>query len=285
MTLNSIKQVVEAELAGKVRLNMWRKTPTAIGTGGVWFDLAMSPGLPTPKYWFDATPLVAKQISQSADGGLYHGPSVSPSQKYLRQLTTSYQSATGIPIYLMLCDYLIYYPSCDDSTTDPQVMDNTVTLPRYTDGKGVQMLAVSVAARTGGQSFYVTYTNSDGVAGRTSQTVVQTLSSVNGQVQCGSTSSAISSTPFIGLQSGDTGVRSIQSVTMLGLDTGLFSLILVKPIATTIIKEQATYYEKDFYLQDGILPRIYDDAFLNFVVLPQSSVVNPFIGDIKIIWD
>jgi len=70
-------------------------------------------------------------------------------------------SATGLPLPLILCDYLLYYPSVDDSISDTQILDNTVTLPRYTDGKGVQVIAVTVAGRTGGQSFYFTYTNSE----------------------------------------------------------------------------------------------------------------------------
>ena len=153
MTLASTKQIVDAELNGKTRRYTWRKTPSQTTTAGLWFDLAMSPGNPAPKYWFDAPPLIAKAISQSADGGIFHGANVSPEQQYLRLMTAMTATATALPMNMTLCDYLLYYPSCDDSTTDPQTMDNSVTLPRYTDGKGVQMLAVSVAGRTGGQQF------------------------------------------------------------------------------------------------------------------------------------
>ena len=44
---------------------------------------------------------------------------------------------------IILADYLLYYPTIVDGNTDPQVMNNTVTLPRYTDGKGVMMMAVT----------------------------------------------------------------------------------------------------------------------------------------------
>jgi hypothetical protein len=57
-------------------------------------------------------------------------------------------SASGLPINLTLCDFLLYYPSVDDSVLDVQTLDNTVTLPRYQDGKGVQVIAVTVAGRT-----------------------------------------------------------------------------------------------------------------------------------------
>lgn len=45
-------------------------------------------------------------------------------------------------------------------------MDNTTPLPRYSDGIGVQIMPVVVAGQTGGQTFTVNYTNSEGVAGR-----------------------------------------------------------------------------------------------------------------------
>jgi len=264
--------MVDAELNGRVRVNNWRKTPSQVSTAGIWFDLAMSPGMPVPKYWFDAPPLVAKAISQSADGGIFHGANVSPSTKYLRKIAAMAQVVTALPLTLYLCDYLLYYPSCDDSTLDVQAMDNTIPLPRYTDGEGVQVIAVSVAGRTGGQSFSFRYTNQDGVTDRQSQTVFQNAATAIGTIITGATAATATTFPFIGLQDGDTGVRAIESVTMNGADVGLFTLILVKPLAQMQIKEITAPYEKDFFLACGTVPEIKDDAYLNFLCLPQGSL-------------
>lgn len=286
MSVNSIKQMIDAELEGRVRRYTWRKTPSQVTTAGIWFDLALSPGNPAPKYWFDAPPAIAKAISQSQDGGLFHGANVSPSTKYLRLTTSLTTTVTALPLTMYLCDYLLYYPSIDDSVTDAQVMDNTVTLPRYTDGKGVQILAVSVAGRTGGQRFTVNYTNSDGVANRTSQVVTQNAFTAIGTIVTSATATSLSGNPFIGLQDGDSGVRSIESVTMLGPDVGLFTLILVKPIAQTTIKEITAPYEKDYLLYAGSLPEIEDDAYLNFLCLPRGTLAGTaLMGDLKVIWN
>lgn len=286
MAIANVKQMVDAELEGRVRRYAWRKTPSQATTAGYWFDLSMSPGNPPPKYWFDAPPGIAKAVSQSSDGGIFHGANVSPLTQYLRLMTALTVTSTTLPLNMVLCDYLLYYPSCDDSTTDPQVFDNTVTLPRYTDGNGVQVIAVSVAGRTGGQSFNFSYTNSDGVSGRTSQTVMQNSAAAIGTVLTGSTNSNISVVPFIGLQDDDKGVRSIESVTMLGADVGLFTLILVKPIAQIQIKEITAPYEKDFFLLTGALPEIKDDAYLSMICLPQGSLAaTALIGDLKVIWN
>lgn len=182
-------------------------------------------------------------------------------------------SATWLPLPLVLCDFLLYYPSVDDSVTDPQFMDNTITLPRYTDGKWVQAIAVTVAWRTGGQSFYFTYTNSDWVSGRTSQIVKQNAISAIGTITTSSLSTAWQSgNPFIWLQDGDSGIRSIDSVVMLGADVWLFTLILVKPIAQTQIKEQTAPVEKDYLLESSDVPIIKDDAYLSWLTCPQGSL-------------
>lgn len=282
----TIGEVVRAELDGKVRNYRWRKTPSQATTAGLWYDLANSPGNPSPKFWFDATPLTAKAVYQSTDGGLYHGPNVSPSAKYLRSITTQANAATALPMNVILCDYLLYYPTIDCGTTDPQVMDNTVTLPRYTTGYGVQMVAVTAAGNAGGQTFSVTYTNSDGVAGRVSATTVMNSASQIGTVTTSATATDLSANPFIGLQSGDQGVRSIQSVTVNGADIGLFSIVLVKPMMQTIFREVTVPFEKDFLIPANDLEQIYDDAFLGFLALPNGALnATTLTGDLKVIWN
>lgn len=282
----NVKEVVDAELSGASRFSTWRKSPSQVTTTRIWFDLSMSPGNPVPKYWFDAPPLIAKAVAQSTDGGLFHGGSVSPLKKYLRETTQIAIVATALPMPMILCDYLIYYPSIDDSTLDPQIMDNTVTLPRYSDGEGVQMIALSVAGRTGGQTFSVTYTNSEGVAGRVTPNVPQNSAPSIGSIITSDGAAVNTAGPFIPLQQGDTGVRSIESVTMNGADVGLFTIVLVKPIAQTQIRGIDAPVEKDYLLETGTLPEIKDDAYLSWIVLPQGSLAaTPIHGTIKVIWN
>ena len=193
----------------------------------------------------------------------------------------------------MLLDYLLYYPSIDESNPDPQDMDNTNTLPRYTDGDGVQVMAVTLAARTGGQTFSFTYTNQDGVSGRVSQTARLNAYPAVGIIStCDVTAALHIQGPFIGLQAGDTGVRSIESVTMNGTDVGLFALILVKPITAItqgVSNPNSTLLhttEKDL-LESNQLPVIYDDAYLNFIAVTIGTVMNTtaHMGSLKVILD
>jgi len=283
--LRTIGEVVDCELNGNVRDYIWRKTPSQAFTSGIWVDLSMSPGMPVPKYWFDAAPLTARQITQSADGGFYHGPNVSPAEKYLRKVTTMANAATALPMNAILCDYLLYYPTVDDGTTDEQIMDNTTTLSRYTNGRGVRMIAVTTGARTGGQTFTVKYTNQDGVTGRISQVVTQNTATTLGSITTSNTTARNGADPFIPLQDGDSGVRAVESVTMTNVDTGIFSIILVKPLVQTCFREVTVPYEKDFLIPTTDLVKIEDNAFLNFLCLPLGTLAATVLrGDLKVIY-
>lgn len=146
-------------------------------------------------------------------------------------------------------------------------------------------MAILTNAGLGGQQFFFTYTNSNGVSGRVSQTITMNTSTVIGNVIGSNTAVVNASNPFIGLQLGDDGVRSIESVTMLGVDTGLFSLVLVKPLVQHCFREATVPYEKDLLVPTTDLVRIYDDAFLSMLCLPLGSLAATILrGDIKVIW-
>lgn len=293
MSVNGVKDIINAELEGRTRTYTWRKALSAAVGTACWFDVCMSPGMPLAKYWFDSTPGIAKSISQSTDGGIYHGANVSPYKKYIRTFTAFTPTAGAVPCTIKLCDYLLYYPSIDEGNTDPQILDNTITLPRYTDGKGLQILPITVGARSVRGSFYVTYTNSDGISDRISQTVTLNLDSIGSAAASanvalnylGASDPNGSANPFIGLQHGDSGVRSIQSVTVINAADGLFSLLIVKPLANTMIIGIDAPVEKDFILAQEDLPRIYDDAYINMICSPATTLNSAIlIGDLKVCW-
>lgn len=268
---NSIKDYVDAELDGKIRQFSFRKSPTQATTAGLWFDLSMSPGNPVPQY-YAASPLISVQMKQSTDGGLFHGANTN-SSKWLKSTLLMSNSATGLPMPFILCDYLLYYPFIDEGTTDPQPLTNSVSLPRWTDGKGVKIMAISVAGRTGGQTFNISYTNQDGVSGRTTQTVIQNSATAIGTIVTSATATNGAAGPFIPLQRGDTGVRSIESVQMIsGPDVGLFTLVLVKPLITSQILEQTAPTEEALLIEKTSLPEIKDDAYLNWLCMPNGSL-------------
>lgn len=139
----------------------------------------------------------------------------------------------------------------------------------------LQLLPIVVAGQTGGQPFTVKYTNQDGIADRTTRIAGMTSQFVNGTVlhSVQSGGSAANNGPFLPLQEGDSGVRSVQSVTIGGTgDVGLFALVLVKPLASFSLYGIDAPTEVDYFTDAASMPEILDDAYLNFVVLPNGSL-------------
>lgn len=282
------RELIAAVEGGQSSLFSFRKAPSQTTATNIWFDLSMSPGNPNPNY-YAAAPLASKRLAQSTDGGIFHGAAPGGSYtKHLRRFMALVSTpTTAVPLPMILCDYLLYYPFVDMGTTDQQDMIQTDALSRYTDGDGVQIMAVEVASQIGSQSFFVTYTNSDGVAGRVTQTVT-----CNTQVSTGTIISTAAATagcagPFLPLQAGDSGVRSIEALTMLGADVGLICLVLVKPLATLGVYDITSPAEKDFVVDNpATLPRIYDDAYLNLICLPSGTLAaGQIMGTIETVWN
>lgn len=272
---------------GQSHYSTWRKSPTQATGSGVWFDLALSPGNPAP-FYYASSPLVAFPIYKSVNGGLNHGQNTSPAQKVLRKVMAMTVTATALPMNIKVLDYLMYYPFIDESLDgEAQLMDNTATLPRYTDGAGVQIMAVVVAGHASGlaQSFVCSYTNQDGVAGRVTTPVFLNAQFVNGTIITAASNVVGTAGPFLPLQSGDTGVRSIESLTMTGSDVGLMTLVLVKPLAQMSIRGNDAPVEVDYLKDFSQLPVIRDDAYLNMICCPVGSLAATAIhGEITTSW-
>ena len=286
MGFANVGALVDAELAGQVNRFSFRKVPAVVTGQGTWYDYSMAPGNPSPQY-YAATPLTAQTLSRSADGGLQHGGNVSPATKYLRRISMSCVTAGGAVQRMYLLDYLLFYPFVDMGTPDAQAMVNTQVLTRYTDGEGVQMMAVLVAPHgLVGDSFFVTYTNQDGTAGRvTPLHTMSTAITVNGTILT-TQQAGLGRAVFLTLQSGDRGVRSIEAVQCTaGTDVGLFTMVLVKPLASISLREITAPVEKDFFLDEKNLPVIVDDAYLNFITCPMGSLSSAALeGIIETVW-
>ena len=233
----------------------------------------MSPGNPVPNY-YASSPLVAKRLAQSTDGGIFHGADVSPYTKHLKRLTGISLTTTAVPLPMILCDYLLYYPFIDMSVTDPQSMTQTETIPRYTTGAGVRMMAVEVAAQIGGSTFTVSYTNQDGVAGRTTPTLTCNTQTSTGTIITTAPATNGTAGPFLPLQAGDSGVRSVDSVTFLTADVGLITIVLVKPLANLFIYDITAASEADYAVGYTSLPEVKPDAYLNFICYPSGTVAS-----------
>lgn len=270
----TVGAVTDADLAGRCWLTQFRKAVASAATvtnAGV--DYSYFAGSP-PANFYASAPLVSAYVESIR--GIYV-PTVGGSQ-YLNNIkimsaASSATSTTNGRQLLLLADYLMYYPFVDtDAVGEEQVMENTLTLPRYTSG---EVIAVAQSASSALGQFTINYTNQDGVAGRVSQNNYTIIVGGGGQV-VNAFGVGASYNSFINLQAGDTAVQSIQSVTMSAAGGGLMALVIVKPIMlmyfnsesrTTTSGNIESYGACDEFqsvIHKAGMPEIKDGAVLNF---------------------
>lgn len=284
MGFSALKGYVEAiNDTGNRRVYSFRKTPAQATTQGIWTDLSMSPGNPVPNY-YASSPLEAATLD--GNDGLFHGGDVFPSTKHIKEVLVMSNSATGLPLRIMLLDYLLYYPFADQGGgTVDFVNDNGFSLTRYEDGEGVKIMPVLVAAQTGGMSFQVSYTNQDGTSGRLTPVVTCNTATSSGSLVTTAQATSGCAGPFLPLQEGDTGVRQLDSFIPSTADVGLITFVLVKPLADLVLREQTAPVEVDFLRDRPSLPVIKDGAYLNFIALPMGSLASVSLyGALTTVW-
>ena len=275
-------RVSQAYNLGQSSYSAFRKVPSIASIGGSWVDLSMSPGNPRANFYVGDA-LAATQPNSAY--GLYTGGNVLPATKHLHKISMFAANAAFAPAMFILCDYLMFYPLIDMDNTDPQELDNNNRLTRYADGEGVQMFLVASNPYIGGQQFIITYTNCAGETGKVTQvSTTNTNTYIGTIVHSGALAQA--SNPFIRLAQGCKGVRSVQNIQFINANGGLAVLVLVKPIATMMLRETTAPSEFDFLQMKPSLPRILDSAYLNFIVHSNATVAAQLLqGEITTIWN
>lgn len=274
-----MREWTEAPDNGRNWISSFRKVPAVATIAGQWFDYSGAAGNPVPNY-FASSPLVAATLE--SEKGIYHGGTVTPAKKFLKSIAimNGSASATGTTnqnLTIMLCDYLLYYPFVDmDAAGEEQIMDNTVQLPRYGTGEGVMVSVIAQAATVGGGRFALKYTNQDGVAERVTPTQYCASAQPQGAfVQANQAAAGVS--PFVALQGGDTGVRSVESVTFEIANGGLAAIVLLRPLWTLyameecrrttsgVVESWGSATEHEAWGMKVNAAQILDGAYLNFI--------------------
>lgn len=256
----------------RVHTQFIHKTSHADGNAGDFIDLSMAAGNPK----FNA--YVGDQgaftpMSGTGNFGIYTGEGESGRSKYLSHWWLQTMSANNIPGTFHLLDYVGFYALVDLDSTDVQEMENLVPPTRNTDGNGLRLMFVTTTPSTSNADFTISYTNELGVAGRiaTGSTGVSAFAG-NIITSTEATFGAGKRGPFLALQNGDNGVRSVQSVTFAAAAGGFAALVLVRPLAQLVLLESPTVTETDFLREMGRVVEIADDAYINMIFTTGGSI-------------
>lgn len=297
----NVREWTEAHESGKSWISSFRKVPAVTNIAGQWFDFSGAAGNPVPNY-YASEPLVAATLESHK--GIYHGGNVSPAKKVIKDLAIMNGAAgatttTSQNLTLILCDILLYYPFIDlDAAGEEQILENLIHIPRYVDEPGVMMALIAQASTLGGGRFSVKYTNHEGIANRITPGQFCAAAQPQGAfVQASGSAAGVS--PFIPLQDGDSGVASVQSVTMETANGGLGVLVLLKPLYTIYSMEEArrtttgtlesfgSVAEKQFLSMGGERGEIRDGAFLSFIGLAPAGSISgmQLMGLLEVVWN
>lgn len=217
--------------AGKTHVSTFRKTVASAATvANDFIDYTYFAGNP-PANFYASAPLESAFVESIR--GIYVPTMTGTDRQFLKSISgmsaaSSATNTTNQNQRHLLCDYLLYYPFWDtDAVGELQESVPTVSIPRYTSG---QVICVAQSASSAVGTFTMTYTNQDGVGGRVSQSTFTKVVSGGGTLVSSPTNSVAGSLPFVGLQAGDSGVQSIESVTFTVAGGGLMALVIVQPL-------------------------------------------------------
>lgn len=130
------------------------------------------------------------------------------------------------------------------------------------------MLALEVSAATGAgtPTITISYTNQDGTASRAATNIIATVAS-----------SAIGATYFIGLQAGDTGVRSVQSLTLSATwNSGTINLVAYRLLTSVVCG--AAFVDGEADILTGGRPIVYDGTVPWLVFQPSTTTASVISG-------
>jgi len=243
MSITTLDQVV----AGSLPPFSFLKVASTFEAGSLLNSLAYRPGSPVAAV--APTPGLAGAALTTYGGQIPFSNPPAGENTYLAYLEVSCLIA-GV---LLLYDRLWHNSAIVVTTTTAQVINSVAWPPRdrngSTNGEGVYVgIEVSTATSNAGAIANTTmsYTNSAGVPGRI------------GTLSFPATAAAQTFTPFL-LDAGDTGVQSIQNVTLgTSYVAGVIHLVAYRNIARVGITVGNAQNARDAGC--GLLPRLYDDS-------------------------
>lgn len=214
-------------------------------------------------------------VANGREAGIWHGGDVSADTKHLVNAGLWTTAAVGAGAVAYIVDMLGCYPSIQTNSSLSQTLNNTLTLPRYTDGKGVRaFFSLQAANGINAQNFSMSYTKPGPTSGRSLGAVVSnTQSAITGHIAHTGVAAG-NFGPFLPLGGGDNGIVSVESAqfSLASGSAGFVDLVLCKPLCAIPITTAFIAAERDLLTQLPSLPRIYDGAVLG-IILQAGAVI------------
>lgn len=243
----------------------------AAAASGVWNTTIRATGMPGPMVNPSAGLAGATAVSKATAGAFFfNGKAAGQKNHVLTALMLrGSTSSTYSPHMYILVDRLAH-ANVSIVQASGNFAPNIDGTARLASGEGAQIFCeVTTALSAASNTFSLTYTNQDGVTGKTTP-FVSTVASAQ-----------LDRTPYanwlwLPLAAGDWGVRSIQQWALSsGTATGNINIALMKPVLwlpTPGILSVPT--ERDYFLQHLHLREFHDSACLHWIFTASSQGVS-----------
>jgi len=236
---------------------------TAPEAADVWHSYWALNGMPGAGSAPASTPGTARTDA----GGSIWFPNSAPDTKHI----LTFGALATENCVLMLYDRLVDVGAISIAGTGSKTV-NSVALPRYATGLGIEAWIEFTSAVTAGTPALSmsSYTSSDGTAGRAGTSLTLTATPV------------LHSMWKLPLQAGDKGVRSVENLNVSALGTsGVLNVVLVKPLVYLPIAA-SSWNEKDMVNQLHALERIYDGASLALAQFATGTTATNVYGQLRV---
>ena len=285
-----MKDIVDAHNDGRVHLQRFIKTGGNVTGDGQWQDWSYMSGQPAydPRIGSIGTftPFVA-----SKNDAIYFPPIPLGMERRISfiNLVTPSGNIGQERTECFLYDLLGVYPLLDGDSTDLQELNNTLSLSRYADGKGVQMLIVNhISPSANPATATIGYTDSNDIDRSISVAITP-----NGvpKIATAQTTSSVFGFPFVPLAS--QGVKRVNNFQLNTSAGGLFAVYLIKPFVNMCEKSGLNGFgirlatERHLTFQNAFsMPKIEDGAWLGWFAMPfaASRSVPVIFGNIEFVW-
>lgn len=288
MPFNLLYDIYESSQLGLTEKITWRKNLNSTYSAGSWNDLSSMAGVPVGNSWAGTALTWTPCDETSGNGtdifGMRHGGNVLPRTKHILSSSTM---GTAAACMLMLVDMQGYYPGINMNTASSQTLSGSPTL-RYASGAGVNAyLVVTSSPGLTAHNVTINYVNQDGTSGRSTPFTVACTpgAAVTNITHAGNTANKYG--PFLPLQSGDFGIRSVSSIQLSAASgSGSAALVLAKPLLSVPFLSTNYDTERDFVNQVCSLPQVKDGACLTWIILAGSTLSSGsyYHGSIDVVW-
>lgn len=260
MAIGSVDQLISGMQPGREFMKV-STPPLTAGRPHSLFYLAGMPGAAAAP-----TPGAAGAALTSYAGQLLFG-NPAAGNAYLAR----FSAAATIPGQLLLCDRLWHNSGLSPTNLSAQTV-NSATWPARdasgsTNGDGVLVgVEVSAVMGSGTPTITMNYTNSAGTASRTATNILATAPSAS-----------VGSFFPIGLQAGDSGVRSIQDITLsVPWTSGTYHLVAYRTLARVDLAVANTPGALDAVT--GGMPKAWNDTVPFLIFIPSTTTASNVWG-------